>query len=125
MIFIPRSCTLYKGNIFSCLAIGRPDDFSGSGPAYVFHMIEAMTMAGVAEGLEAALALELALETVRGAGALAADSDLSPSKLRENVTSPGGTTAAALAVLMGDGRMEKLIEKAIKAAADRSRELGS
>lgn len=97
---------------------------SGSGPAYVFHMIEAMAKAGVAEGLAPELALQLATETVHGAGVLAATSDLSPSTLRKNVTSPGGTTQAALDVLMGEGRLEKLMEEAVKAAADRSRELG-
>ncbi len=98
---------------------------SGSGPAYVFHMIEAMAKAGVAEGLAPDLALELATETVRGAGVLAATSDLAPGTLRENVTSPGGTTQAALDVLMGEGRLEKLMMEAVTAAAKRSRELGS
>ena len=98
---------------------------SGTGPAYVFHMIEAMAKAGVAEGLAPDLALTLATETVRGAGVLAATSDLAPGTLRENVTSPGGTTQAALDVLMGEGRLEKLIAETVKAAAKRSRELGS
>lgn len=97
---------------------------SGSGPAYVFHMIEAMAKAGEAEGLAPALALQLATETVRGAGVLAATSDLAPSTLRENVTSPGGTTQAALEVLMGEGKLEKLMAEAVKAATKRSRELG-
>lgn len=98
---------------------------SGSGPAYVFHMIEAMAKAGVAEGLAPDLALQLATETVRGSGVLAATSDLAPGTLRENVTSPGGTTQAALNVLMGEGRLEKLMAEAVKAAAARSRVLGS
>lgn len=98
---------------------------SGSGPAYVFHMIEAMAKAGEAEGLDPDLALTLAMETVRGSGVLAATSDLAPGTLRENVTSPGGTTQAALDVLMGEGRFEKLIWEAVEAAAKRSRELGS
>lgn len=98
---------------------------SGSGPAYVFHMIEAMAKAGEAEGLDAALAMTLAVETVRGAGVLAATSDLDPGTLRQNVTSKGGTTQAALDVLMGETRLEKLMGEAIKAAAARSRELGS
>lgn len=97
---------------------------SGSGPAYVFHMIEAMARAGEAEGLDPALAMTLAIETVRGAGVLAATSDLGPRTLRENVTSPGGTTQAALDVLMGEKRLEGLIGDAVKAAAARSRELG-
>lgn len=98
---------------------------SGSGPAYVFHMIEVMARAGEAEGLDAALAMTLALETLRGASVLAATSALAPGTLRENVTSPGGTTQAALDVLMGDRRLEDLMAEAIKAAAARSRELGS
>lgn len=98
---------------------------SGSGPAYVFHMIEAMAKAGEAEGLDAVLAMTLAIETVRGAGVLAATSELAPGTLRENVTSPGGTTQAALDVLMGEGRLEDLMGEAVKAAAARSRELGS
>src|SRR5690606_12474229 len=69
---------------------------SGSGPAYVFHMIEAMAAAGEAEGLPPALALELARATVAGAGALAVHEDEDPARLREAVTSPGGTTAAGL-----------------------------
>ncbi len=97
---------------------------SGSGPAYVFLMIEAMAKAGEAEGLVPELALQLATETVRGAGILAATSDLAPATLRENVTSPGGTTQAALEVLMGEGRLEKLMAEAVKAAAERSKELG-
>ena len=97
---------------------------SGSGPAYVFLMIEAMAKAGVAEGLAPDLALTLATETVRGAGVLAATSDVAPGALRENVTSPGGTTQAALDVLMGEGRLEKLMAEAVTAAAARSRELG-
>jgi pyrroline-5-carboxylate reductase len=98
---------------------------SGSGPAYVFHMIEAMAKAGEAEGLDPALAMTLAVETVRGAGVLAATSDLDPGTLRESVTSKGGTTQAALDVLMGEGRLEDLMGEAIKAATARSRELGS
>lgn len=98
---------------------------SGSGPAYVFHMIEVMARAGEVEGLDPALAMTLAIETVRGAGVLAATSDLGPRTLRENVTSPGGTTQAALDVLMGEKRLEDLIGEAVKAAAVRSRELGS
>lgn len=97
---------------------------SGSGPAYVFHLIETLAAAGVAEGLPPDLALHLARATVAGAGALAEASDDSPSQLRVNVTSPNGTTAAALAVLMDPDRgFPELLRRAVKAAADRSREL--
>lgn len=98
---------------------------SGSGPAYVFHLIEAMAAAGEAEGLPPALALELARMTVAGAGALAIDADEDPGKLRENVTSPGGTTAAGLKVLMdADDGLPPLMRATIAAAAARGRELG-
>ncbi len=98
---------------------------SGSGPAYVFHLIEALAAAGEAEGLSAELAMTLAKATVAGAGALAEQADVSPAQLRINVTSPGGTTQAALEVLMNetDG-FPALLRRAVKAAADRSRELG-
>jgi pyrroline-5-carboxylate reductase len=98
---------------------------SGSGPAYVFHLIETLAAAGVARGLPAEMALQLAKETVAGAGALAAQSDEGPDQLRVNVTSPGGTTQAALNVLMDqkDG-FPSLLGRAVDAAADRSEELG-
>ncbi len=96
---------------------------SGSGPAYVFLLAEAMTQAGIAAGLPAALSARLARETVAGSGELLHRSDLDPATLRQNVTSPGGTTAAALAVLMGPGGFDALLIKAIGAAANRSREL--
>lgn len=95
---------------------------SGSGPAYVFHLIEAMAAAGEAEGLSAEVAMKLARATVSGAGELAHRSDDSAAQLRINVTSPGGTTAAALAVLMPE--LPGLMQRAVKAAADRGRELG-
>ncbi|MCC5960919.1 MAG: pyrroline-5-carboxylate reductase [Rhodobacteraceae bacterium] len=97
---------------------------SGSGPAYVFHMIEAMARAGEAQGLSPDLAMKLARATVIGAAALARDTTDSAEQLRINVTSPGGTTAAALALLMDetDG-LPPLMVRAVKAAADRSREL--
>lgn len=97
---------------------------SGSGPAYVFHMIETMAAAGVAQGLPADLSMQLAKATVAGAGALALQSDDDPAQLRVNVTSPNGTTQAALDVLMNekDG-FPALLNRAVKAAADRSREL--
>lgn len=98
---------------------------SGSGPAYVFHMIEAMAAAGTAEGLPPALALALARATVAGAGALAVHEDEDPAVLRQNVTSPGGTTAAGLAVLMDAERgLPPLMRDTIAAAAARGRELG-
>lgn len=97
---------------------------SGSGPAYVFHMIEAMAQAGVAAGLAPDLAMQLARATVIGAGQLAAGADESAEQLRINVTSPKGTTAAALEVLMdSDTGLPPLMERAIAAAAARSREL--
>jgi pyrroline-5-carboxylate reductase len=96
---------------------------SGSGPAYVFLLAEAMTQAGIAAGLPADLAAKLARETVAGAGELLHQSPLDAAVLRENVTSPGGTTAAALKVLMGQDGLKKLMEKAVAAATARSREL--
>lgn len=98
---------------------------SGSGPAYVFHLIETMAAAGVAEGLPADIAMQLARATVCGAGELAFQSPEPASQLRINVTSPGGTTAAALGVLMDETNgFPALLERAVKAAADRGRELG-
>ncbi|MBN9044217.1 MAG: pyrroline-5-carboxylate reductase [Rhizobiales bacterium] len=97
---------------------------SGSGPAYVFHFIEALTDAGVAAGLPRETAGLLAMQTVMGAGALADASPDSPTKLREQVTSPNGTTAAALDVLMGGDRLKKLVAEAVEAARKRSVELG-
>lgn len=98
---------------------------SGSGPAYVFHLIETLAAAGVAEGLPEDTALQLAKATVAGAGALAEAADDTPEQLRINVTSPGGTTAAALQVLMDpDTGFPDLLRRAVAAAADRGRELG-
>lgn len=98
---------------------------SGSGPAYVFHLIETLAAAGEAEGLPPALSLQLARATVAGAGALAEQADETPGQLRVNVTSPAGTTAAALEVLMDEARgFPALLKRAVKAAADRGRELG-
>lgn len=96
---------------------------SGSGPAYVFYMIECMTRAGIAQGLPEEIAEQLARATVAGSGELARQSDLPAGTLRENVTSPGGTTAAALEVLMADDGLAPLMARAIDAAACRSREL--
>jgi pyrroline-5-carboxylate reductase len=98
---------------------------SGSGPAYVFLLIEALAQAGQAEGLPFDLALQLARATVAGSGELARLSEGSPAQLRENVTSPGGTTRAALDVLMAADGLEPLIGRAVAAAATRSRELAS
>ena len=97
---------------------------SGSGPAYVFHLVEAMTAAGVAEGLSPETAGALARATVAGAGDLLHRSPDDAATLRRNVTSPGGTTAAALEVLMAQDGLGALMAKAIAAAARRSRELG-
>jgi pyrroline-5-carboxylate reductase len=96
---------------------------SGSGPAYVFLLAEELARAGVAAGLPAALAEKLARETVSGAGELLHRSDLDAATLRQNVTSPGGTTAAALGVLMGDDGFRPLLERAVAAATARSKEL--
>jgi pyrroline-5-carboxylate reductase len=96
---------------------------SGSGPAYVFLLVEAMTKAGIAAGLPADLAGRLARETVAGSGELLHRSDLDAATLRQNVTSPGGTTAAALSVLMGPAGFDDLLTRAIAAATKRSQEL--
>ena len=96
---------------------------SGSGPAYVFLLAEAMTQAGIAAGLPAALAARLARETVAGSGELLHRSELDAGTLRQNVTSPGGTTAAALAVLMGPDGFGRLLTEAVAAATRRSQEL--
>jgi pyrroline-5-carboxylate reductase len=98
---------------------------SGSGPAYVFYLVECMAEAGRKLGLPADLAMRLARATVTGAGELMHQSPDGASQLRKNVTSPNGTTAAALDVLMSDEAMQPLFDAALKAAADRSRELAS
>jgi pyrroline-5-carboxylate reductase len=98
---------------------------SGSGPAYVFHFIECLTEAGKAAGLPADIAGQLAMQTIMGAGALAASSTDSPSQLRINVTSPNGTTQAALNVLMVNGALQKLVTNAVESARLRSIELGA
>lgn len=98
---------------------------SGSGPAYVFHLVEAMAAAGVAEGLEAATAMHLARQTVIGAAALM-EADMSEAaQLRANVTSPGGTTEAALKVLMAEDGLGAMMRRAIAAARQRGEELGA
>ncbi len=99
---------------------------SGSGPAYVFHLIETLAAAGAAQGLPPALSMQLAKATVAGAGALAMQSDDDPAQLRINVTSPNGTTQAALEVLMNDtDGFPTLLKKAVTAATQRSKELAS
>ena len=96
---------------------------SGSGPAYVFLLAEELARAGVEAGLPVALATQLARETVSGSGELLSRSDLPSATLRKNVTSPGGTTAAALEVLMGPDGMQPLLIRAVAAATARSKEL--
>jgi pyrroline-5-carboxylate reductase len=96
---------------------------SGSGPAYLFLMAEALTEAGVAEGLPRAQAEKFARATVSGAGALLAADKSSAGALREAVTSPGGTTAAALSVMMADDGLVLLVKRAVRAARKRAVEL--
>jgi pyrroline-5-carboxylate reductase len=96
---------------------------SGSGPAYVFLLAESLARAGAAAGLPADLAARLARATVAGSGELLYQSPLDAATLRQNVTSPNGTTAAALSVLMAQDGLDPLMEKAVAAATRRSREL--
>jgi pyrroline-5-carboxylate reductase len=96
---------------------------SGSGPAYVFLLAEELARAGVEVGLPAELATKLARETVAGSGELLHRSELASATLRQNVTSPGGTTAAALEVLMANDGLQQLMIRAIAAATKRSKEL--
>jgi pyrroline-5-carboxylate reductase len=96
---------------------------SGSGPAYVFLLAEELARAGMEAGLPEALATTLARETISGAGELLRRSELTSATLRQNVTSPGGTTAAALEVLMAPGGMPSLLTRAVAAATLRSKEL--
>ena len=98
---------------------------SGSGPAYLFRFIEALADAGEAVGLPEGIAKTLALQTVAGAAELAARSDLSPAKLRDQVTSPNGTTAAGLQRLDGDGLLSSLMRSTVRAATERSRQLAA
>jgi pyrroline-5-carboxylate reductase len=97
---------------------------SGSGPAYVFYMVEALAIAAMRQGLEPAQAMELARQTVIGAAALMEADPLPVSVLREKVTSPKGTTYAALQVLMAPDGLEQLMDRAVLAARKRSEELG-
>lgn len=96
---------------------------SGSGPAYVFYLVECMAEAGRKLGLQADLAMRLARETVAGAGELLHQSPDDAARLRQNVTSPGGTTAAALSVLMAEDGMQPLFDQALAAARKRAEEL--
>jgi pyrroline-5-carboxylate reductase len=96
---------------------------SGSGPAYIFLLAEELARAGVEAGLPPELATKLARETVAGSGELLHRSELPSATLRQNVTSPGGTTAAALEVLMGKDGMQPLLTRAVAAATRRSKEL--
>jgi len=96
---------------------------SGSGPAYIFLLAEELARAGVEAGLPPELATKLARETVAGSGELLHRSELASATLRQNVTSPGGTTAAALEVLMGKDGMQSLLARAVAAATRRSKEL--
>lgn len=98
---------------------------SGSGPAYVFYLVECLAASGEALGLEPELAMRLARATVSGSGEMLAQFADEAATLRKNVTSPGGTTAAALDVLMGEGGLSVLMRRATHAARDRARELGS
>jgi pyrroline-5-carboxylate reductase len=96
---------------------------SGSGPAYIFLLAEELARAGVEAGLPVELATKLARETVAGSGELLHRSELASATLRQNVTSPGGTTAAALEVLMGPDGLQPLLTRAVLAATRRSKEL--
>ena len=104
--------------------IDRVTAVSGSGPAYVFHLVEALAEAGRATGLDADDAMLLARRTVIGAAALLKASDEDAGTLRERVTSPNGTTAAALDVLRSEGALTELMTRAVKAAHERAVELG-
>jgi pyrroline-5-carboxylate reductase len=96
---------------------------SGSGPAYVFHLVECLAVAGIQQGLPEDVANLLARRTIEGAGALLGQSTSSPAELRTSVTSPGGTTEAALRVLMDNRRTETLFSEAVASATQRAREL--
>ncbi|MET3924466.1 pyrroline-5-carboxylate reductase [Devosia sp. 2618] len=97
---------------------------SGSGPAYVFHLVEALTEAGKRQGLSDAVAEQLARQTVIGSAALLEADPAPASVLRQNVTSPNGTTAAGLSVLMGENGLTDLVDRTVTAARKRSEELG-
>ena len=96
---------------------------SGSGPAYLFLMIECLSEAGISIGLDPDISYKLALETIAGSSELARNDSEPPNILRENVTSPGGTTEAALDILMSENGLKSLLDKAVKAAYQRSKDL--
>jgi pyrroline-5-carboxylate reductase len=98
---------------------------SGSGPAYFFQLVECLTKAGISAGLSAEQAAFLAHQTAVGAGAMLTKLDETPSELRARVTSPGGTTAAALEAFDKGDRLALLVKEAVEAAINRARELGS
>lgn len=136
--FAPKADTALRQNVSGLLrAVGqvvwveseRDIDavtaVSGSGPAYVFHMVEALAQAGIAVGLPEDTSMQLARQTIVGAGALLAASEESAEQLRVNVTSPAGTTAAGLHVLQQSGRLNELMAQTVKAAYDRSVELAA
>lgn len=106
------------------LLIDAVTAISGSGPAYFFRFAEALSRAGAALGLPPEIAERLARRTLEGAGALAASTERSLAELRAEVTSPAGTTAAGLARLDEEARLERLVDETAKAAEARSRELG-
>jgi len=97
---------------------------SGSAPAYLYAFIEALEAAGAGQGLDPAASARLARATIVGAAALLGQGGEDPAELRRQVTSPGGTTAAALSVLMGEGGFKDLLPRALAAAVQRSKELG-
>ena len=122
----------FAGAIFSALglAVQLPESsidavtaLSGSGPAYVFEFIQALADGGVAEGLPRNIALQLAVQTVIGSARMVAETGEHPTQLKDNVTSPGGTTSRALEVMAERGFAGVVIQS-VRAAAQRSRELG-
>lgn len=130
---VPPARLAFAEALFACSGeVARIDDeglmdavtaVSGSGPAYVFLLVEALAAAGAAAGLPEDLALRLARKTAMGAGKLAAGNAAHPAELRRQVTSPNGTTAAALAVLMAEGGLPALMLRAVAAAKRRGEEL--
>lgn len=122
LLFTPSGATLWLENEAQMHAATA---LSGSGPAYVFLILEGLVQAGIAAGLPEAGARALALETVAGSAALAAQNGEDFTRLREQVTSPGGTTAAALEVLMKEDCLKLLLKAALEKAVSRSKELAA